>query len=222
MISPINFTGIKNIGYARILGNNENNLLQTRVIMNMELTDDSQNKDLTNFRQILKKYPFMKNEVNDKYINVEYDLTRVDDFLYSRVLLNGHLVKPEGEGGNLVNFARNLVNRVKNFKINDFKLDKNHHLSEEAQVGLVYNDNIDNYIDGTSGELDLLSKTGLIEKFDLFLNDESIELSKKDEEKVFKALDEVVATLHEPVYVKQNSNYLDALLKTYYPIDRGS
>ena len=222
MISPINFTGIKNIGYARILGNNENNLPQTRVIMNMELTDDSQNKDLTNFRQILKKYPFMKNEVNDKYINVEYDLTRVDDFLYSRVLLNGHLVKPEGEGGNLVNFARNLVNRVKNFKINDFKLDKNHHLSEEAQVGLVYNDNIDNYIDGTSGELDILSKTGLIEKFDLFLNDESIELSKKDEEKVFKALDEVVATLHEPVYVKQNSNYLDALLKTYYPIDRGS
>ena len=222
MISPINFTGIKNIGYARILGNNENNLPQTRVIMNMELTDDSQNKDLTNFRQILKKYPFMKNEVNDKYINVEYDLTGVDDLLYSRVLLNGHLVKPEGEGGNLVNFARNLVNRFKNFKINDFKLDKNHHLSEEAQVGLVYNDNIDNYIDGTSGELDLLSKTGLIEKFDLFLNDESIELSKKDEEKVFKALDEVVATLHEPVYVKQNSNYLDALLKTYYPIDRGS
>lgn len=222
MISPINFTGIKNIGYARILGNNENNLPQTRVIMNMELTDDSQNKDLTNFRQILKKYPFMKNEVNDKYINVEYDLTCVDNLLYSRVLLNGHLVKPEGEGGSLVNFARNLVSRVKNFKINDFKLDKNHHLSEEAQVGLVYNDNIDNYIDGTSGELDLLSKTGLIEKFDLFLNDESIELSKKDEEKVFKALDEVVATLHEPVYVKQNSNYLDALLKTYYPIDRGS
>lgn len=222
MISPINFTGIKNIGYARIIANKEDSLPQTRIIMNMELTDDSRNKDLTNFRQVLKKYPIFTNQINDKFINIEYDVTSVNDLLYSRLLLNGSIVRPEGEDLNIVNFAKNLVNRVKNLKVKDFKLDKKHHLSQEAQYGLVYKDNIDNYVDGTSGELDLLSKTGLIEKFDLFLNDESIELSEKDEAKLFNAIDSVVATLHEPAYVKQGSKYLDALLQNYSPIYRDS
>ena len=222
MISPINFTGIKNIGYARILGYQENNIPQSRIIMNMELTNTCQNKDLTNYRKILQQYPTFKNVLNDKFLNVVYGLTDIDNALYSRVLLNGQFILPDNEGASLVSFARNLVNRVKNLKIKDFKLDKNHHLKEEVQNGLVYKDNIENYIDGTKGELDLLSKTGLVEKFDLFLNDESIELSNKDKEKLFNAIDDVVAILHEPVYVKQGANYLEALLKSYLTIKRGS
>lgn len=219
MISPISFTGIKNIGYARIIESSVPDYPQSRIVMNMELTDDKNNKDLTILKNVLQKFPVLKNKINDNYLNIECNLMKERNVLYSRLFMNGVLVLPGGDGAPLIRFAKNLVERVKNLKIKDFKLDKNYHLSEEAKKGLVYNDNIGNYIDGTSGKLDILAKTGLIEKFDFLMNYPNIKLSQKDENKLLKAVDEVVAILHEPAYVKQGSHYLGALIKGYSPIN---
>lgn len=219
MISPISFTGIKNIGYARIIESSVPDYPQSRIVMNMELTDDKNSKDLTVLKNVLQKFPVLKNKINDNYLNIECNLMKENNVLYSRLFMNGVLVLPGGDGAPLISFAKNLVERVKNFKIKDFKLDKNYHLSEEAKKGLVYNDNIRNYIDGTSGKLDILAKTGLIEKFDFLMNYPNIKLSQKDENKLLKAVDGVVATLHEPTYVKQGSHYLGALIKGYSTIN---
>lgn len=220
MISPISFTGIKNIGYARIIDNND--FPKSRVIMNMELTDDKCNKDLSNFKKILRTRPELKNDINDRFINIEHDSVSSNGLLYSRVMLNGNLINPEGKDSKLVNFMKGLVHRVQNFKPKDFKIDQDHHLMKEAQEGLIYKDFIDDYVDGSKGELALLKGSGLTEKFDLYFNDENVKLSDKEEEQLFNAVDDVVAVLHEPAYVHQGAGFMDALLKSYSNINSGS
>lgn len=117
---------------------------------------------------------------------------------------------------------KNIVNRIAHFKNKDFQTDSDYHLMAEAQEGLVYNENIDDYIDGTNGRLSLLDGTDLTEKFDYYLNDPNALVSEEDEELVFNAMDNVVATLHEPAYVRNGAIYLGALLKGYSDMDVSS
>lgn len=220
MISPINFTGIKNIGYARVYKDTPERK-NSRVIMNMELTDDN-NKDLSEYRTILEKNPKLKNRINDKYLNIEYETLRQDDFIFARTKLNGNVITPVAENFSALNFMKNIVNRIAHFKNKDFQTDSDYHLMAEAQEGLVYNENIDDYIDGTNGRLSLLDGTDLTEKFDYYLNDPNALVSEEDEELVFNAMDNVVATLHEPAYVRNGAIYLGALLKGYSDMDVSS
>lgn len=217
MISPINFTGIKNIGYARVYKDTPERK-NSRVIMNMELTDDN-NKDLSEYRTILAKNPRLKNSINDKYMNVEFETLRQDDFIFARAKLNGNVITPVAENFSALNFMKNIVNRIAHIKNKDFQTDSDHHLMAEAQEGLVYNENIDDYIDGTNGRLSLFDGTNLTEKFDYYLNDPNALVSEEDEEIVFNAMDNVVATLHEPAYVRNGAIYLGALLKGYSDMD---
>lgn len=220
MISPINFTGIKNIGYARVYKDTPERK-NSRVIMNMELTDDN-NKDLSEYRTILEKNPKLKNRINDKYLNIEYETLRQDDFIFARTKLNGNVITPVAENFSALNFMKNIVNRIAHFKNKDFQTDSDYHLMAEAQEGLVYNENIDDYIDGTNGRLSLLDGTDLTEKFDYYLNNPNALVSEEDEELVFNAMDNVVATLHEPAYVRNGAVYLGALLKGYSDMDVSS
>lgn len=220
MISSINFTGIKNIGYARVYKDTPERK-NSRVIMNMELTDDN-NKDLSEYRTILEKNPKLKNRINDKYLNIEYETLRQDDFIFARTKLNGNVITPVAENFSALNFMKNIVNRIAHFKNKDFQTDSDYHLMAEAQEGLVYNENIDDYIDGTNGRLSLLDGTDLTEKFDYYLNNPNALVSEEDEELVFNAMDNVVATLHEPAYVRNGAIYLGALLKGYSDMDVSS
>ena len=72
MISPINFTGIKNIGYAKVYKDTPVQK-NSRVVMNMELTDDDNNKDLSEYRKFLTKHQGLKNEINDTEITIYQD-----------------------------------------------------------------------------------------------------------------------------------------------------
>lgn len=220
MNTGISFTGLKNIGYARIIV--DDNVPKSRVIMNMELTNDKNNKDLTNFRQILRNRPQLKNDINDKFVNIEHDVVKANGCLYSKVMLNGKLILPNERDNYIMSFFKGLVKRVQNSKVKDFQVDPDYHLMREAQEGLVYKEDITNYLDGSKGEFDILKGSGLTEKFDLYFNDPTIQLSEKDDEKLFNAVDEFVAVLHDPLYVKQRASLMDALLKSYTNIDAGA
>lgn len=221
MISPINFTGIKNIGYAKVYKDTPVQK-NSRVVMNMELTDDDNNKDLSEYRKILTKHQGLKNEINDKYINIEYETQQQDGFIFAKAKLNGNIIIPVAENFSVINFMKNIVNRVAHFKSKDFQIDDDHHLMKEAQEGLIYNEHIDDYIDGSEGRLSLLDGTDLTEKFDYYLNCENAEITENEEEIVFDAVDNIVATLHEPAYVHNGAQYLGALLKGYSDLDVSS
>ena len=214
MIRPITFTGIKNVGYASI-NSNVDNEVKGRTILNMQLTNDNSGNDLEQYKKLMKKYPVLVNEINDEFINVEFE-TNFDGYnLLMKTKVNGIAIPLKDTFIPVISFAKNLVDRVANLKSKDLKYDPDHYLMKEAQEGLIYNENIEDYLDGTSGQLSLLKGTGLTEKFDRYFNDDNISLSDKDAEKVFEAADNVVAVLHNPAYVHNGAVYLDALMSIY-------
>ena len=220
MIKPISFTGIKNIASAYVtkstyLPESSNAKINSRLCMNMELTDDDKNKDLTEYRKLLQDHPNLKNEINDRNLNIEYSTEKNGNLILGVLKLNGIFVGSLPNNTDLLNFANHLVQRVANFKEKDFHNDPKQHLMPETQEGLIYKENIDNYLDGTSGRLDFLEGTGLTEKFDLYFNDENVELNEDDEEKIFNAADEIATIFHEPAYVHNKAIHLSALIKDY-------
>ena len=93
MIRPINFTGIKNVGYTRVIIDHNPNI-EEKTIMNMELTDDGKNQDLAEYRKFLKSNPSLKNEINDRFINIEFDSFTVGDGFGTKMGINGNDIFP--------------------------------------------------------------------------------------------------------------------------------
>lgn len=215
MISSINFTGIKNIAYARAYSSNGNDYKKTHTIMNMELTDDFGNKDLAEYKKILKERPNLANEINDRYVNLDLEIANTEGMSLYRLLFNGNLIFPNMSDNKVLSFSRGLVDKIVKLKTKDFKVDPDQHLMKEAQEGLIYKNNIEYYVDGSFGRLDLLEGTGLIEKFDYLLNDKDAKLTEAQEEKLYEAIDNIVGVLHEPIYVHNGAMYMQALLKGY-------
>lgn len=213
MISPVNFTGIKNAGYARAYtqldGNNS-----TRTVINMQLTDD-ENKDLSEYKKLIKENPSLENKVNKDFLNIEMETIDIGETFLTRAKMNGEIITPVPEQMPLLNFMSNIVKRIANFKAKDFKSDEDFHYTNEAKLGLFYNVPLEYFMDGSAGRLDLLEGTDLAKKFDLYMNDPNIELSEEDEEKLFDAEDGICEVLHNPQYVKNGALYMGAVLKGY-------
>ena len=213
-INSINFTGIKNIGYAQI-SVYEDGIQINRNIMNMELTDDDENKDLSKFKQFIKKYPALKNEINDRFVNIEFvsvDNNRADITFIPR--LNGLSIPSSEQTKPIFNFMKGLVDRVSKFKAKDFKTDSWYHYSQQASKGLIYDENLSDYITGIAGELDILKDSGMYESFEDYFEREG-DLKEKDAEKLVTTTQAVAEVLHNPQYVHNGSIYLGALLKSY-------
>ena len=119
MISPVNFTGIKNAGYARAYtqldGNNS-----TRTVINMQLTDD-ENKDLSEYKKLIKGNPSLENKVNKDFLNIEMETIDIGETFLTRAKMNGEIITPVPEQMPLLNFMSNIVKRIANFKAKDFK-----------------------------------------------------------------------------------------------------
>ena len=214
MLSPLSFTGMKNIGYARVLI--DDNIKSTRVCMNMELTDDKCGKDLAKYKKVIAANPMLKNEINDNFVNLEFQTLKIGNGISGlNIKMNGESILDKPNKMSLLNYMKALVNRVVNMKKQDFKIDEDYNIMKEAQEGLIYKEDIVDYLDVSAGKVDFLEDSGLIEKFDLYLNDENIYKSERDIEKVLQAADDIVGVLHEPDYVHKGSIYMEALLKGY-------
>lgn len=212
MIRPITFTGIKNIGYTKAY-THQYDFDSTRNIINMQLTDDKQHKDLTEYKKIIGQNPNLQNTVDDRFLNVEVEFLKCEDISGVKTKINGVTLMPAEDNSKIIGFAQRMIKRISHFKEKDFKKDNAYDLSETAENGLICNEHIDDYLDGSAGSLDLLKDTGLTEKFDYYFNDPSAKLSEKDKIKVSKAADGIIATLHNPAYVHNGAVYMDALLK---------
>ena len=229
--NTINFSGIKNVGYARVIKKAD---CSSRTAMTMELTDDDKNEDLTNYRTLLYQHPEFIHPINPNYLT--FELITKKDPSWGPILMgkvNGMPFSILKQNVPMMNFIEGLTSRIEKQKEKDFVVDPDQHLMDEAQKGLfIGEENLDSFMDGTEGELDLLSGTGLIEKFDLYLNtipeaseiyepEDSIEEDELNselaeiDEKVKQAMDDVVSILYHPAYVKSQAPYFNALVKGY-------
>lgn len=213
-INPISFTGIKNIGYAKI-SSDIPELHVSRNIMNMELTNDKEHKDLAEYKKIVQKFPILRNKFNENFINVELTSIKNDNDLTFVPRLNGVAIPASQETNPIINFMQNLISRITRLKTSDMKTDPKYINSYTAYKGLVYNEELDNFISGISGEFDILKGTGVTEHFaDHFLK-EGDTITKQEAEYFTDTVQGVTEILHNPQYVHNGSIYLEALLKGY-------
>lgn len=223
MISPIGFTGIRNIGYTKYYTNDEDDNFHSHHALNMKLTDDKNGKDLSAYKKLLRDNSGFKNEVGNEYLNIELDTFMINDLFAIKTKMNGNTVKRTYENRDIISFMDKLVHRIASFKNKDFDTDEWHHVSDEAADGLIYNESIDDYIDGTKGSLDLLcseynddnldgNAESLVLKLHRYLNDE-VELSEEDDEKVIDAIEYILETLHNPMYVHNGAVIMNAMVE---------
>lgn len=211
MIRQINFTGIKNIGYARLFSSEDQQPF-TRDIINMELTNDAKNKDLFEYQKLVADYPAYKNDINDKYLNLEFEAKKMVGYNVGRLKINGKVLHfKEEENRPILNFVKGMVDKVSKLKINDFKKDKMYLLSKEAQNGFIYNEDPIDYISGFSGHIDFIEGTDLANKLENLYNAEN--LTEAQAKKLFRVTDDIIDILHDPLYVHNGSVYMKALLK---------
>ena len=223
------FNGIKNIGYARIINKQEH---CTRSAMHIELTNDEQGNDLDNYRAFLYQRPEFRNHIapNDLTIEIATKPTPYGPMLMAQI--NGIPVPLDKKNKPIMKYVESLTERIARMPEKDFVVDPDYALTDQAQRGLMYKEPIDDYLDGTSGELDLLEGTGLIEKFDLYMNtiptiakeyepENEFESEALDEEldeidkKTMQAMDDVISVLYEPAYVKYKSIFFNAAIRGY-------
>ena len=71
------FTGIKNLSYLKIQHANQETKIANqpldRYVLNMQLTDDANGNDLTNFRSLLQKtgIQLRNHPINPEFLNIE-------------------------------------------------------------------------------------------------------------------------------------------------------
>ncbi len=222
MLAPVNFTGIKNIGYTKVYTTDNRNLQHRRYMLNMEMTNDANGKDLSIYRQLTGHYPELKNEVNANFLNIEFDCCNVDNLLLVNTKMNGVPIPRVNENSMFIKFIDNIIHRVAKFKEKDFELDESHPLMKEAYQGLIYKEDMDDYFDGTSGKLDFILQEyiddnadgkaeTLTDKFNRYFNSEMLKLKEKDRNKVVDAAEYILESLHNPQYVHNGAVYMDAL-----------
>ncbi len=214
-INPINFTGIKNVGYAKISSGTDG-IQISRNILNMELTDDEKNKDLSEFKKLIKQFPMLKNEFNNKFVNIELTSVSYDHadmtFIPS---LNGQPIPVSQQTKPVLDFMRRLVDRVSEFKQKDFTSDPMYSNSPAASKGLIYDERLSDYVTGIAGELDVLKGSGIYESYEDYFENSGGKLARKDARQLAETTRAVAEVLHNPQYVHNGSVYLGALLKGY-------
>lgn len=224
-----NFNGIKNIGYARVINKEERS---SRCAMNMELTNDEKGNDLDNYRNFLYQHPQFINRISPRTINIEIATQQTEIGTMLVASINGNPVSLNKENKHIIQYAQSLTEQIDKTKEKDFVVDPDYHLEPGVEQNIIYQEHIDDYMDGYSGELDILSKTGAIEIFDLYLNtipsaakeytpENELEEEALDEqlneidEQTMQAMDDVISILYEPAYVKYNTMFFNAMLKSY-------
>ena len=84
----INFTGIKNISSTRIMSPDNN---MEAVVINAQLTDDYDGKDLSNFKETLARSGVKENylnPVNQNFVNIIGQKVLTENGIDTKIILN--------------------------------------------------------------------------------------------------------------------------------------
>lgn len=187
MISPINFTGIKNTGYCWINNENKNNL-HTKISLNTQLTY----KDKKQYDELIRQFPDYKNEVASNFANIELDQDIYDTNIRHIIKLNGIMLDPTNEDEKPVwNFVQKIIDKVKTQDIKDFEINKDYITSDDCHFGLIYDEDFDKYINRENGVIGLFENTKLQAKHH----------------------DSILEVLHTPELVKSGAKYLSTFIE---------
>lgn len=137
----VSFTGFKNAGYLTVanIGEEPVEVYQS----NIQLTDDKDGKDLTEFKNVLRKTGgnFI-NPINKDFVNIEcvsspntdeYGEDGVERFL----LLNQQEVEVCDENLPIFSFLAKLTRNIAKKPLNDFVVNKDYLTSDDCRYGVM-------------------------------------------------------------------------------------
>ena len=138
----VNFKGFKNIGY---FGTSRSAMQRDELpksncdIINIQLTDDYNGKDLTQYKELIKKkYPWLKNETNPDFLNF---------ILWDKdILVNFQPVKVNDSNLDLMTLLANFLRKIACKQQKDFELNKDYLDSDDLSEGFLPMQNIKDLI----------------------------------------------------------------------------
>ena len=141
-MNTINFTGVKNIGGLSAISPD---MAHQRVVSNnfllVNLTDDYNGKDLTKFKEIIRKCNPMigsfTNEQNSNFVHIAYTSVRNPEDetgqTRSNLRINGKKVILKDENLPLFSFIAKLTGRISDIDDEDFVLNRDFVTGPEAR-----------------------------------------------------------------------------------------
>lgn len=134
----VNFKGFKNIGYfsttqsAMQRGESPKTVCD---IINIQLTDDYNGKDLTQYKELIrKKYPWLKNETNSDFLNlIVWD---------KDILVNFQPVKLNDDNLDLMTLLAKALKQISCKEKKDFEVNKDYLDSDDFNEGFLPMQNI--------------------------------------------------------------------------------
>ncbi len=141
-MNTINFTGVKNIGALTAVGADPvHQRMSTNNFLLVNLTDDYNGKDLTNFREIIRKcnpsVGSFLNEQNPDFIHIAYVTVKNPESeteqSVSNIRINGKKVILKDANLPLLSFIAKLTDRIADIPDEKFVLNKDFVSGPEAR-----------------------------------------------------------------------------------------
>lgn len=156
----INFTGIKNVGYEtrqyfHYVNNHESGdefeEVEEEHFLNLELTDDKDGNDLSEFKKMIKTTDlnYYDHPVDPAMLNIAISRDVVSDYLGQTIDYQVYINEADKElvikDENLPFFTylAKLMNKVKNTPDNKFKLEDDYLYSKDAAVSVIIGEDLE-------------------------------------------------------------------------------
>lgn len=130
------FTGIKNLSYLKIQHANQETKIANqpldRYVLNMQLTDDANGNDLTNFRSLLQKtgIQLRNHPINPEFLNIEIFTNSAHSESGRIIFLNRTGLKIKDDILSMMSYIGKLLKRITNMKEQEFRLDEQYCIPE--------------------------------------------------------------------------------------------
>ena len=133
----VSFTGFKNASSLKVVDPRNGD---TAIGINVQLTDDSYGKELSEFKDVLKKNENTKiyrNPINSSFLNVAALRSTEGNARQSILVLNGKPLNPSDETLGLYSFIAKLTRELVSTKPEKFVVNRDFLDSEDLRYGLI-------------------------------------------------------------------------------------
>ena len=138
----INFTGIKNVSSLNVTS--PDNRIEA-VVLNAQLTDDYEGKDLSAFKETLRKTggdENYNNPLNSNFINIVGQRVITDHGIVTNIILNNKPLPPQRNTVSLYTFLAKLTRAINTKPNEKFEVNSDYLTSDDFNEGVILGYNL--------------------------------------------------------------------------------
>lgn len=133
----ISFTGIRNAtAYSYI----DNGMSSRDIQLSTQLKDDENGKDLSEYKQLIKKFPDFQHEHYSNFIHISTMQVGKGDDMETNTFLNGNLVPENDKYLPIFSYIGKLTKKISNLPNDKFPVDEAYKRSDFAKFATIYDE----------------------------------------------------------------------------------